>query len=137
MEASLLFERFESRLKKQILEFIGDREDPFDLEFLMNRCLQPVSDIMIHNALCELADEGKIIRLNDRYYLSTRVLMRRWLRQKIKNLEDGVTFDELEIPRRLIRQVTRLLKERPELGYIDVADFVRDAIRRAVSKLRM
>jgi len=127
MEACLLCE---DRFKEQLLEFIEDREKPFDVEFLLKRCLQPVSDIRIHDALCELVEEGKIIRLDERYYLSTRVLMKRWLKQKIKNLEGNVIFDELELPRSLIRQVARLIKEKPELGYVDIADFVRDAIRR-------
>jgi len=119
MEACLLRQ---DNFKEQLLEFIEDREKPFDVEFLMKHCLQPVSDIKIHDVLCELAEEGKIIRLDDRYYLSTRVL--------IRNLEGNVIFDEIELPQRLIRQVAKLIKEKPELGYIDIADFVRDAIRR-------
>jgi len=133
MEACLLFE---DRLKEQLLEFIEDREEPFDVEFLVKRCLQPVSDIKIRDALCELIEEGKIIRLDDRCYLSTRVLMKRWLKQKIKNLEGNIIFDQLELPRSLIRQITQLLKERPELGYVDIEDFVRDAIRRSLSHQR-
>ncbi len=133
MEASLIFE---DQLKEEILEFVEDREEPFDVEFLVKRCLQPVSEIRIRDALCELIEEGKIIRLNDNYYLSTRVLMRRWLKQKIRSLEDSIVFDELELPRNLIRQIARLLKERPELGYLDVAEFVRDAIRRSITHLR-
>jgi len=132
METSLLCE---DRLKEQLLEFIEDREEPFDVEFLMKHCLQPVSEIRIHDILCELTEEGKIIRLNGRYYLSTRVLMKRWLKQKIKGLENSVVFDELELPRSLIRQIAQLLKKRPELGYVDVADFVRDAIRRSLFHL--
>jgi len=133
VEASLIFE---DQLKEEILEFVEDREEPFDVEFLVKRCLQPVSEIRIRDALCELIEEGKIIRLNDNYYLSTRVLMRRWLKQKIRSLEDSIVFDELELPRNLIRQIARLLKEKPELGYLDVAEFVRDAIRRSITHLR-
>jgi len=129
MEMCLLAEE---QLKMQLLEFIEDREEPFDIDFLVRCCLQPVSRIKIHDALCELVEEGKIIRLDDRYYLSTRVLMKRWLKQKIKRLDGKVDFDELELPRDLIDQVIRLLKERPELGYVDLSDFVRDAIRRSL-----
>jgi len=132
MEVCLLCEE---RFKEEILRFIEDREEPFDIEFLLKRCLQPVSDIRIHDALCELTEEGKIIRINGRYYLSTRVLMKRWLRQKLRSLEGNIVFDELELPRSLIKRIARLLRERPELGYVDVADFVRDAIRRALSHL--
>jgi len=129
MEMRLLAEE---QFKKQLLEFIEDREEPFDVDFLVRCCLQSVSDIKIHDALCEFVEEGKIIRLDDRYYLSTRVLMKRWLKQKIKRLDDNVGFDELELPRKLIDQVMRLLKEKPGLGYVDAADFVRDAIRRSL-----
>ena len=130
MEAHLLFEE---SLKKQLLDFIEDMEEPFDIEFLMNSCLQPVSEIRIHNVLCELIEEGKIIRISDNQYLSTRVLMKRWLKQKIRNPNDEIVFDELELPRSLIRQISRLLREKPELGYVDVSEFVRDAIRRMLS----
>jgi len=129
MEACLFAEE---RLKEHLLEFIEDREDPFDIDFLVRCCLQPVSKIKIHDLLCEFVEEGKIIRLDDRHYLSTRVLMKRWLKQKIKKIESNVSFDELELPRKLIDQVMRLLKEKPELGYVDAADFVRDAIRRSL-----
>jgi len=131
MEACLLAEE---RFKEQLLEFIEDREEPFDIDFLIKRCLQPVSEIKIHDALCEFVEEGKIIRLDERYYLSTRVLMKRWLKQKIRKIDGNVDFDELELPQNLIDQVTRLLKERPDLGYVDIADFVRDAIRRSILK---
>ena len=129
MEASLLFEE---HFKEQLLEFIEEREDPFDLEFLAGQCLQPVSEMKIRDALCELVEEGKVIRIDDCHYLSTRILMKRWLKQKIRNLEGNIILDEIELPRSLIRQITRLIKEKPELGYIDISDFVRDAIRKSL-----
>ena len=133
METHLILK---DRLKEQLLEFIEEREEPFDVEYLLKRCLQPVSPLKMHDILCELEEEGKVIRLDGRQYLSTRVLMRRWLRQKIRYLGGGVVLDEIELPRGLMRQVSRLLKERPELGYIDASDFIRDAIRRAILRLR-
>jgi len=132
MEMCLLAEE---RFKKQLLEFIEDREEPFDVEFLVRRCLQPVSEIKIHDALCELVEEGRIIRLDDRHYMSTRVLMKRWLKQKIRKIGGNVSFDGLELPRNLIDQVMRLLKEKPGLGYVDAEDFIRDAIRRSLRHL--
>lgn len=133
MEVYLLSKK---RFKEQLLEFIEDREEPFDVDLLVKCCLQPVSNIEIHNLLCEFVEEGKIIRLDDRYYMSTRVLMKRWLKQKIRKIESNVSFDELELPRNLIEQVMQLLKEKPELGYVDTADFLRDAIRRSLRHLR-
>ena len=132
MEMCLLAEE---QFKKQLLEFIEDREEPFDVEFLVRRCLQPVSVIKVHDALCELGEEGRIIRLDDRHYMSTRVLMKRWLKQKIRKIGGNVSFDGLELPRNLIDQVMRLLKEKPGLGYVDAEDFIRDAIRRSLRHL--
>ena len=132
MEIHLLLEE---SLKKQLLNFIEDLEEPFDIEFLMNSCLQPVSEIKIHDVLCELIEEGKIIRISGNQYLSTRVLMKRWLRQKIRSSNDDIAFEVLELPRSLIRQISRLIREKPELGYINVSEFIRDAIRRWISNL--
>ena len=132
MEIHLLLEE---SLKKQLLNFIEDLEEPFDIEFLMKNCLQPVSEIKIHDVLCELIEEGKIIRISGNQYLSTRVLMKRWLRQKIRSSNDDIAFEVLELPRSLIRQISRLIREKPELGYINVSEFIRDAIRRWISNL--
>jgi len=132
MEIHLLLEE---SLKKQLLNFIEDLEEPFDIEFLMKSCLQPVSEIKIHDVLCELIEEGKIIRISGNQYLSTRVLMKRWLRQKIRSSNDDIAFEVLELPRSLIRQISRLIREKPELGYINVSEFIRDAIRRWISNL--
>jgi hypothetical protein len=132
METCLIFK---DRLKEQLLEFIEDKEEPFTVEYLLNRCLQPISALRMHEMLCELEDEGKIIRLDEQHYLSTRVLMRRWLKQKIRRLRGEVILDEIELPKDLMKQVSQLLKEKPELGYLDASDFIRDAIRRAVFRL--
>ena len=67
--------------------------------------------------------------------MSTRVLMKRWLKQKIRKIGGNVSFDGLELPRNLIDQVMRLLKEKPGLGYVDAEDFIRDAIRRSLRHL--
>ena len=114
--------------KEQLLEFVEDREEPFDERFLVKTCNQPVSDTRIRDVLCQLADEGKIVWI-DHVYLPTRVLMRRWL--KTDNPKDASpTEPEISLPNSLLRQIEELLNEKPETGYVDVDDFIRDAIRR-------
>lgn len=36
--------------KEQMLEFVEEREKPFDVQFLLGACLQPVSDIGVHKS---------------------------------------------------------------------------------------
>lgn len=38
------------------------------------------------------------------------------------------------VPLGLIDQIEELLEERPELGYVDVDEFVRDAVRRLMEQ---
>jgi len=123
----VLYERV--NFKKQLIEYVEGLEEPFDVNFLMSRCNQPVSYMTVHDILCELIDEGKVVRLNTGLYLSTRVLMRRWLKSKPRlPLEEEP--DLIELSPSLIREIKELIKERPELGYSDVDEFVRDALRR-------
>jgi hypothetical protein len=49
--------------KRQLLEFIEDRDEPFKVEFLVESCLQPASDLLVQNTLAELEGEGLIIWL--------------------------------------------------------------------------
>jgi len=117
--------------KDQVLDFIEDREEPFDRDFLVRNCNWPVDDDRVHDALCQLSNEGLIVRLDGYRYnqwLSTRVLMRRWL----KPLQDP----QISLPRNLIQQIRELLSQRPDLGYADVDNFVRDAIRRFIQRLK-
>ena len=115
----------EQSFKEQMLEFVEDREEPFDVDFLMINCNQPISPIWVHDLLCNLEDDGQIVSLNH-HYLSTQVLMRRWL----KPLPDL----NLPMPKSLIRRVQELLDKRPNLGYVNVDEFINDAVRDAVRK---
>lgn len=138
MEAQPLYERklFKKNFKSQLLEFIEDLEEPFDVNFLVDRCLQPVSYITVHDILCELVDEGKVVRLSSGLYFSTRMLMRRWIKSKLRR-EDVLQEDSnlMELSHSLICEIENLIKERPELGYEDVGEFVRDAIRRYLTEI--
>ena len=120
--------------KEQLLEFIEGQTEPFDLNFLVESCLQPVSRITVHEVLCELVDEGFVVALGDGLYLSTRVLMKKWIREKLPSEgedEDAEAADDLvELPDEMISEIEEVLRMRPELGYRDIEEFVRDALRR-------
>jgi len=38
-------------------------------------------------------------------------------------------MEEVRIYRRLIKEIEGFIKARPELGYVDAEDFIRDALR--------
>lgn len=44
--------------KRQLLEFIEDRDGPFTARFLVESCLQPVNDLFVHDVLAQLEEEG-------------------------------------------------------------------------------
>ena len=115
--------------KEQLLDLVNSREKPFDEDFVMKYCNQPISYIWVHDVLCQLEEEGKLIRL-DRRYFPTQVLVRRWIMpiRLDKNSDGGV------LPNSMIREIKYLLQSRPELGYTDVNEFVRDAVRRFLSQ---
>lgn len=47
--------------KEQLLEFVEDREEPFDVEFLARNCNDKlIRDDWIRGALWELEEEGQI-----------------------------------------------------------------------------
>ena len=123
-------------LKRQLLEFIEELEEPFNIEFIMRNCLKPISRIEIHNILCELVDEGKIVRVDSEYYMPVKTLIRKWLRGKIRRVGEEVILDGLELPKSLVEDVREFIRDRAELGYVDVSEFIRDAIRRKLKSLR-
>ena len=46
----------------------------------------------------------------------------------------GEDSEEVEVPKELVRAIQRLLRERPELGYRNVDQFVTEAITRFLDK---
>ena len=55
---------------------------------------------------------------------------------KIRRVRDEVILDELELPKSLIEDVREFIRSRAKLGYVDEAEFIRDAIRRKLKSLR-
>ena len=118
----------QSLFKEQMLEFIESEDEPFNLEFLVKNCNDKfIEEGYYQDALCALEEEGQIVRF-DHHYLSTRVLMKRW----IKTEERRAHENRLSLPQSIVCQILELLDQRPELGYTNVGEFIRDAIRRFI-----
>ena len=123
-------------LKRQLLELIEELEEPFNIELIMRNCLRPISRIEIYDILCELVDEGKIVRVDGEYYMPVKTLIGRWLKGKIRRVRDEVILDGLELPKSLVEDVREFVRSRAELGHVYETKFIRDAIRRKLKSLR-
>ena len=117
--------------KEQLLEFVEEQNKPFNVKFIVEQCIQPVDKIKVQEILYQLENEGKIIWLNH-HYLPARVLMRRWFGKSASLIKKNY----VQLPLELYYRILKILTERPELGYIDVEEFVRDAVRRFIQKRR-
>jgi len=45
-------------------------------------------------------------------------------------------YRKLSLPESMWKEIERIIKQRPELGYTSVAEFVKDAIRKRIEELR-
>lgn len=126
----------EEMFKEQLFEFVEYMDEPFDFKFLVENCNDGFVEYRwIESALDELEEAGKIVRLDEHRYLSTRIMLRRWIRDKGK--PHPISEDFLNgsfVSQGLIDQIEELLEERPELGYLDVDEFVRDAVRKLMKQ---
>ena len=105
--------------KRQLLEFIEDRDEPFTVKFLVENCLQPVSETLVQNALADLEGEGLVIWLGGGEWISTKAVVKRALKPST----------EVIMPKSLIAQIISTAIKRPELGYTSLTEFIRDAIK--------
>ena len=105
--------------KRQLLEFIEDRDEPFTVKFLVENCLQPVSETLVQNALADLEGEGLVIWLGGGEWISTKAVLKRALKPSM----------EVIMPKSLIAQIISTAIKRPELGYTSLTEFIRDAIK--------
>jgi len=127
--------RLTSQFKAQLLEYVDDREEPFDTQFLVANCNSFIDDTWVRNALWELEEEGRIIKLNH-HYLSTRILMKRWIvASQTPQTTPQDNLNGFTLPQHLMREIQDLLIERPDLGYLDIDEFIRDALRRRIEQL--
>jgi len=110
--------------KRQLLEFIEDRDEPFTVKFLVESCLQPVSESLVQNALADLEGEGLIIWLGGGEWISTKAVLKRALKPSM----------EVIIPKSLIAQIINTAIKRPELGYTSLTEFIKDAVKNFIKQ---
>ena len=110
--------------KRQLLEFIGDMDEPFTVKFLVKSCLQPVSEQFIHDVLAQLEEEGKVLWVGDGRWISTKAVVKRALKPN----------SEVILPKALISQIISAAVKRPDLGYTNLAEFIRDAVENFINK---
>lgn len=126
---SLLRSREEwETFKQQLLEFIEELDHPFDADYLVKNCNKFIDRLVVEEALNELLNDGLIVEVGCKEYASIRILMRRWLIGKQQKRETQRMLDEaVFLPSQLLEKLRRLIK--PEWGYKDIEDFIRDAVR--------
>jgi hypothetical protein len=110
--------------KRQLLDFIEDRDEPFTARFLVESCIQPVNESLVQNALAELEGEGLVIWLGGGEWISTKAVIKRALKPNM----------EVIIPKSLIAQIISTAIKRPELGYTNLTEFIKDAIKNFIDK---
>lgn len=121
--------------KESLYEFIELRKKPFTRDELVERCNQPVDWWTVDKALAELECEGRIIRLNEYgEYLSLEVLRRRWIKERLehKKQQQKEISDQVYLSTSFLQKLEAAIK--PEWGYEDITDFIRDAIRHELKK---
>jgi len=126
---SLLRSREEwETFKQQLLEFIEELDHPFDADYLVKNCNKFIDRLVVEEALKELLNEGLIVEVGCKEYASIRILMHRWLIGKQQKKETQRMLDEaVFLPSSLLEKLKRIIK--PEWGYKDIEDFIRDAVR--------
>ena len=45
-------------------------------------------------------------------------------------------YKGVSLPKEMIEEINRIIREHPELGYSSIADFVKDAVREKMLKLK-
>jgi len=110
--------------KRQLLEFIEDRDEPFTVKFLVERCLQPVGESLVQNALAELEGEGLVIWLGGGEWISTKAVLKRALKPSM----------EVIMPKSLIAQIISTAIKRPDLEYTSITEFIKDAVKNFINK---
>jgi hypothetical protein len=108
--------------KRQLLDFIEDRDEPFTVRFLVESCIQPVGESLVQNALADLESEGLVIWLGGGEWISTKAVMKRALKPSM----------EVILPKSLVAQIISTAIKRPELGYTNLTEFIKDAIEKFI-----
>ena len=111
--------------KQQLYEFIEFRETPFTIDFLYISCNQPIERRHIYDALYELEEEGKIIRLWDGSYLSAKVAWKKWIKK---------LYEEIEVPSELYDEIEKFIKQ---TGIFEsVEEFIKKALETFIQTVK-
>ena len=111
--------------KQQLYEFIEFKESPFTVDFLYMSCNKPIEKSNIIDALSELEEEGKIIRLWDGSYLSAKVAWKKWIKK---------LYEEIEIPLELYDEIKKLIKQTGI--FKSVEEFVKKALETFIQAIK-
>ena len=111
-----------NQFKEQLYEFVKYVEEPFDINFLMYNCNQPINRERFYDILYELEEEGKILVLQDGRYLSLYTLKRKWIKIRLVNIP---------IPKELYNIMIHLIHKGI---FKNVEDIIREAIKRYKSR---
>lgn len=110
--------------KDQLLTFMEFMDEPLDADSIYRQCVQPIDRRRIHDALYQLEDEGKILRLSDGRYIAVRKALKRWIRGRLV---------EIKISEEIIseaRQIEHMLKRYKTIDY-----FISEAIKEYIEKI--
>ena len=111
--------------KQQLYEFIEFKDSPFTVDFLYMSCNKPIEKSNIIDALSELEEEGKIIRLWDGSYLSAKVAWKKWIKK---------LYEEIEIPSELYDEIKKLIEH---IGiFKSVEEFVKKALETFIQTVK-
>ena len=111
--------------KQQLYEFIEFKDSPFTVDFLYMSCNKPIEKSNIIDALSELEEEGKIIRLWDGSYLSAKVAWKKWIKK---------LYEEIEIPLELYDEIKKLIKQTGT--FKSVEEFVKKALETFIQTVK-
>jgi len=112
--------------KDRLFEFIEFRREPFDIKYIYESCRQPIDIHHIYEALYELENEGKIICLSNGQYTSTRIAIKRWIKEKLVNVL---------IPDYLIQEIEWILKLKPK-EHQTIDEFISTAIKEFIDRIK-
>lgn len=112
-------------LKDSLFEFIEFKREPFDVDFIYRQCIQPVDKHQIYEVLHQLELEGKIIRLSDGRYITTKIAIKRWLSRHLV---------DVKIPKEIAAEAEGAMRLLPRT-WRTIDSFISEAIKEYIEKV--
>jgi len=88
--------------KQQLYEFVKFRDSPFTADYVWMACNKSIEKSTVIEALSQLEEEGKLVRLTDGSYLPAEAALKKWI-QKL--------YEEIEIPKELYQEIENFIKQ--------------------------